>query len=68
MLYRKDPSSFKGYTDYLGSIMKLVRMRRKRLNYRLREDEIEGKIIIKVANLLRQFVNDFRGGQSFGLI
>ncbi|VDN83588.1 unnamed protein product [Brugia pahangi] len=51
---RKDPSSFKGYSDYLGSIIKLVRMRRKRLNYRLREDEIEGKIIIKVANLLQQ--------------
>ncbi|VDM12310.1 unnamed protein product [Wuchereria bancrofti] len=48
---RKDPSSFKGYTDYLGSIMKLVRMRRKRLKYRFREDKIEGKIIIKVANL-----------------
>ncbi|KAK6104682.1 U3 small nucleolar RNA-associated protein 6 family protein [Brugia pahangi] len=58
---RKDPSSFKGYTDYLGSIMKLVRMRRKRLNYRLREDEIEGKIIIKVANLLRQCCERFQG-------
>uniref|UniRef100_A0A0R3RK53 U3 small nucleolar RNA-associated protein 6-like protein n=1 Tax=Elaeophora elaphi TaxID=1147741 RepID=A0A0R3RK53_9BILA len=58
---RKDSLSFKGYTDYLESVLKLIRMRRKRIKYRLREDEIEGKIKIKIANLLRQCCELFQG-------
>uniref|UniRef100_A0A915PR14 U3 small nucleolar RNA-associated protein 6 homolog C-terminal domain-containing protein n=1 Tax=Setaria digitata TaxID=48799 RepID=A0A915PR14_9BILA len=58
---QKDASSFKTYADYLESVLKLVRMRRKRIKYRLRENEIEGKIKIKIANLLRQCCERFKG-------
>lgn len=40
-------------------------MRRKRIKYRLREDEIEGKLKVKVANLLRQYCERF---QVFDLV
>ncbi|KAL3989975.1 U3 small nucleolar RNA-associated protein 6 family protein [Acanthocheilonema viteae] len=58
---RKDSLSFRGYTDYLESILKLIRMRRKRIKYRLKEDEIESKIKIKIANLRRQYCERFKG-------
>uniref|UniRef100_A0A915BZ35 U3 small nucleolar RNA-associated protein 6 n=2 Tax=Parascaris univalens TaxID=6257 RepID=A0A915BZ35_PARUN len=57
----KDPNDFMLYADYLRDALRLIRIRRGRLKYFLKHNEIDGAIKGKIADIYRRCSERFQG-------
>ncbi|VDD95306.1 unnamed protein product [Enterobius vermicularis] len=58
---RKDPNDFLLYADYLHGALKLVRLRRKLLNYKMKNSEVVKPMKAKIAFLYKTVTSRFPG-------
>lgn len=56
---RKDPNDFLLYADYLHGALKLVRLRRKLLNYKMKNSEVVKPMKAKIAFLYKTVTSRF---------
>uniref|UniRef100_F1KTA6 U3 small nucleolar RNA-associated protein 6 n=1 Tax=Ascaris suum TaxID=6253 RepID=F1KTA6_ASCSU len=57
----KDPNDFMLYADYLRGALRLIRIRRRRLKYFFKHNEIDGAIKGKIADIYRRCSERFQG-------
>uniref|UniRef100_A0A0M3HW62 J domain-containing protein n=1 Tax=Ascaris lumbricoides TaxID=6252 RepID=A0A0M3HW62_ASCLU len=56
----KDPNDFMLYADYLRGALRLIRIRRRRLKYFFKHNEIDGAIKGKIADIYRRCSERFQ--------
>ncbi|VDK24254.1 unnamed protein product [Anisakis simplex] len=57
----KDPHDFVLYAEYLRDVLELIRIRRNRLKYFNKHNEIDGSIKAKIADVYRRCTDRFQG-------
>ncbi|VDK79055.1 unnamed protein product [Anisakis simplex] len=57
----KDPHDFVLYAEYLRDVLELIRIRRNRLKYFNKHNEIDGSIKAKIADIYRRCTDRFQG-------